>query len=66
MEWKRRLVWAWLLLLLLWRLLFPASARELRARADAVFWPAGSEMAAAWGRALGEESPRIAALGPGQ
>ena len=62
MENRKRLLLAGLLLLLLWRLLFPAAARELRERAEAVFWPSGSEAAAAWGRALGEESPRVAAL----
>lgn len=59
---NRKRLLAGMLLLLLWRLLFPAAARELRERAEAVFWPAGSETVAVWGRALGEESPRVAAL----
>ena len=59
---RRGLLWAAVLLLLLWRLLFPAAALALRDWAEAVFWPGGSETAAALGRALGEEEERLPAL----
>jgi hypothetical protein len=61
---RRGLLWAAALLLLLWRLLFPAAAWALRDWAETVFWPGGSETAAAWGRALGADEERIPALLP--
>lgn len=62
---QRGLLWAALLLVLLWRLLFPAAALALRDWAEAALWPRGGETVAAWGRALGEEEERIPALLPG-
>ena len=62
---QRGLLWAALLLVLLWRLLFPAAALALRDWAEAALWPRGGETVAAWGRDLGAEEERIPALLPG-
>ena len=60
-----RLLWAGLLLALLFRLLLPTASRQLRDWAEAAFWPEGEAVVAAWGRSLSEEGERVAAHRPG-
>lgn len=62
MKLRRRLLWASIVFLLLWKLLCPAQALWLRERAEQVFWRDTGERLAAWGRALYEEE-RIAVFG---
>lgn len=62
MKAQRGLLWAGIVLLLLWKLLCPEQALWLRERAEQVFWRDTGDRLAAWGQTLCEEE-RIAVFG---
>ena len=55
-----------LVLLSLWKLLWPGRAEALREELETVFFPDSREKVEAWGRLFADEGELIAASGPGE